>query len=111
MAARKTPVVRPLRFHTHPNGCITCVSHKANHDGYFRYKVGSSRNGTAKMFMFHRFVWEHKHGEIPEGYTINHKCKNRGCQNVDHMELLSVTEHAAETNRNRYRKIKHPLLE
>ena len=56
-------------------------------------------------FMFHRFVWENKHGPIPKGYSVNHKCKNRGCQNVDHMELLTLSEHAVETNLNREFKI------
>lgn len=59
------------------------------------------------MFMFHRFVWENKHGAIPDGFTVNHLCKNRGCQNVKHMELLTKSEHAAETNRNRFIKEKH----
>lgn len=95
------PKPRPLRFHHLPNGCFVPVSHRLNHDGYFRYKVGSSRRGDAILFMFHRFIWEHHHGPIPDGYSVNHKCKNRACQNVEHMELLTLSEHAAETNRNR----------
>lgn len=48
--------VATLRFHKMPTGCIVCVSHKRNHDGYFRYSVGSSRKGEKKCFMFHRWV-------------------------------------------------------
>lgn len=65
--------------------------------------MGSYRKGNKFAFMFHRFVWENKNGPIPEGYSVNHKCKNRGCQNVHHMELLTLSEHATETNRNRLR--------
>lgn len=64
--------------------------------------MGSYRKGDKFAFMFHRFVWEAKYGPIADGLTINHLCKNRGCQNVAHMELLTKSEHAAETNRNRY---------
>lgn len=96
------PAPRVLRFHTHPSGCITCISHRSNQDGYFRYRIGSSRTDDTVAFMFHRFVWEAKHGPIADGLTVNHLCKNRGRQNVEHMELLTKSEHAAETNRNRY---------
>ena len=53
--------VATLRFHTMPTGCIVCVSHKRNKDGYFRYSIGSSRKGEKVAFMFHRFVWENVH--------------------------------------------------
>lgn len=93
--------VETLRFHKMPTGCVVCVSHKRNLDGYFRYTIGSSRKAGRKMFMFHRWVWEQQVGPIPEGYEINHKCFNRGCCNVEHLECIDGTEHTVLTNRTR----------
>lgn len=91
-----------LRFHKMPTGCIVCVSHKKNQDGYFRYTVGSSRKPKErKAFMFHRWVWEQHRGEIPEGYEIDHLCRNRGCCNIEHLQRISGKEHAVKTNRER----------
>lgn len=69
---------------------------KLNQDGYFRKRWGH----TAEMF--HRFIWRARKGEIPEGYEINHLCKNRACQNVEHMECIHGREHAIKTNQERY---------
>jgi hypothetical protein len=52
--------------------------------------------------MLHRLEWEKVHGSIPEGYTVDHKCKNRQCQNVNHMQLLLVSEYARKDNALRY---------
>lgn len=45
--------------------------------------------------MFHRFIYRIHNDlrEIPEGYEINHKCKNRACCNPSHLEMLTVAEH------------------
>lgn len=52
--------------------------------------------------MLHRIEWEKLHGPIPEGYTVDHRCKNRQCQNVSHLQLLSITDHAVKDNGQRY---------
>lgn len=93
--------VATLRFHKMPTGCVVCVSHKRNHDGYFRYSIGSSRKGEKKCFMFHRWVWERHRGPIPEGYEIDHLCLNRGCCNVEHLQCIPKREHIIKTNKER----------
>lgn len=40
----------------------------------------------------HRFAYEDTVGAIPEGQTIDHVCKNRGCVNPAHMEVVSLRE-------------------
>lgn len=42
----------------------------------------------------HRRAWEAIHGEIPKGQTIHHRCENKACVNVDHMELHTNGDHA-----------------
>ncbi|WEM05518.1 HNH endonuclease [Ralstonia phage BOESR1] len=53
--------------------------------------------------MFHRAMWEHHNGPIPEGYEINHLCNNRGCCTLEHLECITREEHLIKTNKARYR--------
>lgn len=82
-------------------GCIIPISHKLNHDGYFR-----KYNGT-RLVMYHRTVWEAENGEIPKGYEIDHECKNRACCNIEHLQILTSSEHRTKDNtgRNKERKL------
>lgn len=96
---------RKLVFKTTDTGCIICTSHSMNGDGYFRisdYRV--KIEGHKPMVMHHRLVWEEVHGPIKPGYEIDHKCRNRGCQNIEHLQLLTRSEHATKTNKERSRK-------
>lgn len=90
-------MAKDLILVTDENGCITPSSHKLNKDGYFRKDVGN-RN----YVMYHRFVYEITNGTIPEGYEINHKCKNRACCNIEHLECINGSDHAVLTNTSRY---------
>lgn len=96
-AVRNKP--RSLLFRQLPTGCWVCVSHQANADGYFRYRLGG-RAGV--ILMFHRLMWEHHYGPIPEGHEINHICHNRGCCNIDHLECIDGTEHTRLSNQERW---------
>lgn len=55
--------------------------------------------------MYHRTKWEEVFGPIPDGYEINHKCKNRECCNVDHLECLLISEHRSKDNALRYKAV------
>jgi hypothetical protein len=50
-------------------------------DGYGGFKV------ERKMLRAHRFAWERKHGPIPKGMVVCHKCDVPGCVNPDHLFL------------------------
>lgn len=52
--------------------------------------------------MLHRLEWEKVNGPISDGYEIDHKCKNRQCQNTNHMQLLTRSEHKSKDNAQRY---------
>lgn len=79
--------------------CMVCVSHAHNKDGYLRL-LNRSDSGP-RMKMYHRITYEATHGEIPEGYEVDHTCRNRACQNIKHLQLLKVSEHKAKTNKER----------
>lgn len=89
--AKKKLVLKQL-----DSGCIVPTSHKLNHDGYFR------KRSEGKLALYHRLVWQWVHGPIPEGHEIDHKCKNRGCCNLSHLQLLDTKAHRAKDNAGRY---------
>ena len=45
------------------------------------------RTINRKTRLAHRVAWEEVHGPIPDGLVVRHKCDNRACINVDHLEL------------------------
>jgi len=64
--------------------CLVWTGNKAFGYGKLRH---SESSGLA-----HRYAWIREHGEIPEGYMINHRCWNRSCVNIDHLELVTAYE-------------------
>lgn len=91
---------KELVLETTDTRCIVPISHKLNKDGYFRKMI----NG--EWVMYHRYIWIKANGSIPDGYEINHLCKNRACCNLDHLEMLEGSEHAIESNTGRNGKRK-----
>jgi hypothetical protein len=57
--------------------------------GYGRIGVGGRAGG---MEYTHRVAWESLVGPIPEGFTIDHLCRNRLCLNPDHLEPVTQGE-------------------
>lgn len=81
--------------------CIVAEGGYPTKDGYIRVLPKPRKEG-GKLKMLHRLEWEKVHGEIPEGYTIDHKCKNRKCQNVNHLQVLPHSTHISKDNGQRY---------
>ena len=75
-------------------GCHVSTYSVASH-GYAQ--VGWQNNGDRQMVTAHRAAWAFVHGQIPEGMTIDHTCKNRRCVNVEHLRLLTNFENARRT--------------
>lgn len=42
----------------------------------------------------HRLVWEAAHGPIPSGMVIDHRCGNRACLELDHLQVVTYRENA-----------------
>lgn len=78
------------------NGCHVC-DNVHNHDGYVRVRCSQRK----RLVMLHVKKWEEEYGAKPEGMELNHKCLNRGCCNIEHLELIDGSAHATLTNVNR----------
>lgn len=103
---------KPLVLKQLDNGCIVPTSHKLNHDGYFRYRIPNPNGkGRGELIMYHRYVWEQAYGKIPDGYEIDHICKNRACCNLKHLQMLEGSEHARKDNHLRYLERKEKAKE
>jgi hypothetical protein len=81
--------------------CIVVEGGYPTGDSYIRV-LDKPRKDGGKLTMLHRLEWEKVNGAIPDGFSVDHKCKNRQCQNVNHMQLLSYTDHAKKDNAERY---------
>lgn len=102
MSAASPHQARPMQFIELFNGCLICVSHRTNQDGYL-YKTWAV-NGRKVKEAFHRFIYRSHHNleAIPEGDEIDHICRIRACCNPKHLRLIERSEHKAITNAERY---------
>ena len=42
----------------------------------------------------HRAAWQHFHGPIAPGLTVDHLCGQHNCANPEHMELVTLSENS-----------------
>lgn len=72
--------------------------------GYARWRLPPQLGDPSKMVSVHRASYEHLVGPIPDGLVIDHLCRNRACQNPEHLEPVTGTENTRRgvyPNRNR----------
>jgi hypothetical protein len=77
------------RFWTHvdrrgPDECWEWTSKKWRGYGYWTLR--------GKNWRVHRYSYTIMVGPIPEGMTIDHLCRNRGCVNPAHLEVVTHRE-------------------
>ncbi len=80
-----TAAERVLRRTSDDDGCWVFAGSK-NWDGY-----GMVKNPQGSQ-MAHRVVYEALVGPIPEGYQLDHLCRNPACVNPEHLEPVTQQE-------------------
>lgn len=45
-----------------------------------------------KTRVAHKAIWEHFNGPVPDGYELDHTCKNSSCVKPDHLEAVTHSE-------------------
>jgi hypothetical protein len=71
--------------------CVECVSLAPNWKDYTQITIGG------KNYWLHRLSWKLHYGPIPDGYQIDHICRNRKCINPKHLQLLKPGSHSRKT--------------
>lgn len=59
-----------------------------------------------KHRMVHRLVWEHLIGPIPDGFVLDHLCRNPACCNVAHLEPVTPAENVRRGNSGEHQRLK-----
>lgn len=86
------------RFKVSSDGCWNWIMCR-HPSGYGMY--ASSHGASALEQYAHRAVWTEINGPIGAGLTIDHLCRNRGCVNPEHMELVSLAENVRRSPRTK----------
>lgn len=73
------------------NGCWVWTAAIGNH-GYGVFGLGS------KTVLAHRWAYVDCNGSIPDGYEVDHLCKNRACVRPDHLEAVPQAVNNARSN-------------
>ena len=68
------------------NGCIKCISHCTDKDGYVRIRY----NGKHERLF--RVLYIQKYGDIPKGMVLRHLCNNAWCCNIKHLKVGTQKE-------------------
>ena len=68
----------------------------AVHSSGYGVLVGHRNQQERRKHYAHRWVWEAVNGPIPPGMVVRHRCDNRLCYRLSHLELGTVAENNAD---------------
>lgn len=87
-----------------PNGCLEYTGGISKSTGYGHIYVGG------RTWLAHRFMWTCYNGPIPPGMVVRHRCDNRICVRLDHLELGTQADNLRDI-RERRRSATFRLME
>lgn len=94
---RKISQIKRLISRGYVDGeCYRWSGHKGM-DGYGKTGI---HIGNKRAHQVHRAMWELTHGPIDDGLVVRHKCRNRDCYKIDHLELGTSQENAMDRERD-----------
>ena len=72
------------------NGCMKCLSHCADKDGYVRIRYNGKHD---RLF---RVLYQKKYGTISKGLVLRHLCNNSWCCNIEHLKVGTQKENSQD---------------
>jgi hypothetical protein len=90
---------KEIAWQVNENGCFICTSHAKDMWGY------PKKRHLGKMTFISHIVFEKKHGAIPLGLHVLHKCDNPACINHSHLFLGTIAENNRDCNRKGRRNL------
>ena len=95
---RSWSITQRLAYYSTPDPLSGCHIWRANlKDGYGCLRLGG------KLHFAHRLAWQAKHGPIPDGLVLRHRCNVRRCCNPDHLVPGTRAENNADQKVERLR--------
>jgi len=73
-----------------PDGCWNWPG--AKRAGGYGHVGWHDETKTPRNESTHRALYKHFNGEVPEGFDLDHLCRNRSCCNPEHLEAVTRRE-------------------
>lgn len=77
----------------HADGCWFTDRHR-NHHGYVAIAIRARDNGK-RYWLAHRLTYETFIADVPDGFELDHLCRNRWCINPTHLEAVTAKENVS----------------
>lgn len=83
------------------------LSRKSSERNYFRAGRGDAIKGRSSL---HRDLWKYRHGDIPDGFEIDHRDGNPLNNSMENLQLLTSEQHAEKHREESRSRTRNRLL-